>query len=713
MKKALSFLLTLAMLLTMVCIPAFAETGDPTEIADLDGLQAMTADTAYKLTANVTVPADTTVTIPAGVTLDGNGKTILVDGTISSAAVFTFSAGNKITLSNLSFGSKESPITVEAASAITLFANDTADTRADLSNVTFHEAISYTANCNGGGFMSTLRGAYTFTDCVMNTTFSQSGAYSNAAWVGQVEANASLTFTRCTTNGSVTVLGAGQGGGFIGYFKAASITLTDCLNNANITAGANAGGFIAYMGVVGGARITMTNCANYGDITGNTKGSDTTSVGGLVGVDGSGGSSYTNCRNYGKVTGKASSGSNAITGGFIGRFFNNSQHPTFTNCANYGSVEQGNRVGGFVGSSQSLGANMTHCYNYGAVTTANNNGAGFFGFVEGNNEGQTITMNDCVNFGAVTSPTATGFFASGGKSNMDFILTDCLNVGALSGSSHTGGFFGWVGNNNRSANLTRCANIGEVNTTANNNGNFAGVYIGTMILTDCYAFGSVIGAADKRGILFGTGSNVTFDGTPETGTKYLPVADAKSTVGTAAGDEVTLAQAVELMNAAFGPTIFMADTTKAAVTIANPALRAVQDTTPADGTQRIRVIATLDSLNYQDVGFRYTKYVNDVLKDEENTVYKCNTVYTSVAATGAGGEVKQVKASDLFGSYIFAVVFNGVPVEADKEVKIVITPFAIDRDGTTTYYGDTMEIIYQNGEFQSFTKTADAVKVTA
>ena len=32
MKKALSLLLTLAMLLTMVCIPAFAETGDPTEI---------------------------------------------------------------------------------------------------------------------------------------------------------------------------------------------------------------------------------------------------------------------------------------------------------------------------------------------------------------------------------------------------------------------------------------------------------------------------------------------------------------------------------------------------------------------------------------------------------------------------------------------------------------------------------------------------------
>ncbi len=712
MKKALSFLLTLTMLLTMVCIPAFAEAVDPTEIADLAGLQAMTADTAYKLTANVTVPAGTTVTIPAGVTLDGNGKTILVSGTVSSATPFKLSGGNKITVSNLSLGSEESPVTISAASAIGLFANDTAGTSADFSNVTIYESVTYTANCNGGGFMSTLAGTYTFTDCVMNTTFSQSGAWSNAAWFGQVENNAGLTFTRCTTNGSVSVSG-GQGAGIVGNFKAATITLTDCVNNADITAGANAGGFIAFMNVLGGARISMTNCANYGDITGNTKGSDTTTAAGLVGIDGSGGSSYVNCRNYGKITGKASGSSNAITGGLIGRFYNNSQHPTMTNCVNYGSVEQGNRVGGLVGSSQSLGPNLTNCYNYGAITTTTNNGGGFFGFVEGNNEGQSVVFLNCTNFGAITTPNASGFISSGGSaSNATFTLTGCFNAGSLTGTSHTGAFFGWV--LAASFSLNGCANIGALTQNGTNNiGNFGGYIAGELTLENSYAFGTFEGAANNRGILFGKGASYTFkDGTPSTGTKYLSAEDA-ATTGTAGEDEVTLSAAVELMNTAFAPTIFMADASKAAVTIANPALRAVQDTDSVDSTQRIRIIATLDSLNYQDVGFRYTKYVNDVLKDEENTVYKCKSVYTSVAATGAGSEVQQVRASDLFGTYIFAVVFNGVPVDADKEVKIVITPFAIDLDGTTTYYGDTMEIVYQNGVFQSFTKTADAVKVSA
>lgn len=80
-RRLLALLLTLTMLLGMVPVTAFGAE-EPVEISDANGLRAMASTKgSYQLTADIELPGDWTPIVSAnGVTLDGNGYTITLNG---------------------------------------------------------------------------------------------------------------------------------------------------------------------------------------------------------------------------------------------------------------------------------------------------------------------------------------------------------------------------------------------------------------------------------------------------------------------------------------------------------------------------------------------------------------------------------------------------------------------------------------------------------
>ena len=135
-----------------------------------------------------------------------------------------------------------------------------------------------------------------------------------------------------------------------------NISVRGTLNNVKST---YVGGIAARMH--GGGNVIFTNCEMRGDIIVTSA----DHVGGLVGSThweiGKGTLQFINCRMAGNIT------SNNFTGGFIA-IVSRCPKATFTNCINNGIINgYADRTGGFVGSTQSGGINLTFtdCFNYG------------------------------------------------------------------------------------------------------------------------------------------------------------------------------------------------------------------------------------------------------------------------------------------------------------------------------------------------------------
>lgn len=126
-----------------------------------------------------------------------------------------------------------------------------------------------------------------------------------------------------------------------------------------------------------------------------------------------------------------------------------------------------------------------------------------------------------------------------------------------------------------------------------------------------------------------------------------------------------------------------------------PAFCAYQETVPADGTQRVRFIAAIDMLGYSNVGFRISAaYTVDGTVKTVGIDKDCTLVYTSLTATDGEGTVVRVTAEELGGTYLYAVVINGVPANAG-DVVFTVTPYAAQ--GGRTFEGSTVTITYRNG----------------
>lgn len=128
-------------------------------------------------------------------------------------------------------------------------------------------------------------------------------------------------------------------------------------------------------------------------------------------------------------------------------------------------------------------------------------------------------------------------------------------------------------------------------------------------------------------------------------------------------------------------------------------IAAVQSTTPtAGGTQSVRFIGALQTLQASAVGFEITAtYLEDGVLKTKSWNRETGTVYTSVMAT-VDGETTKVSANELGGSYVVAIAVENVPVgigQIDFTIRAYLTV-----DGVKAY-SEAMTVSFVNGEYSA------------
>ena len=333
MKKLLSVLLTLSMLLTLLIVPISAGGTEPensdeftpvdlgtaetpknttTEggveyytdansvkyivIRDADDFKAMTGTNNYIFANNIDLSTDS-VALKVAFTasalisgwygiLDGNGYALTgfeING--HDNGLFRFTDDTKdVTFKNISFGTDSAKIAGKPSGN----------------------------NSNGILAGKSTVNSMTISNCTAYINFNESSKASMGAFIGQ-PTKGDYFFTSCKTYG--TINGKNKNGGFIGNLAATSgtYTFTDCENHVDIACGNQGNGGFVGQSQNSGPIINMTRCVNYGDISINTE--VTPLLGGFVGMMKHSGS-FANCSNEGNIATPTASG--ALSGIFVG-----------------------------------------------------------------------------------------------------------------------------------------------------------------------------------------------------------------------------------------------------------------------------------------------------------------------------------------------------------------------------------------------------------
>ncbi len=298
MKKTLSVILTLAMVISM-----FAALGLSTSAADVecatwaDVVAAYTADAtaSVKLTGDVT--CDTAIATMSG-TFDGNGYTVTI---APGAQMFTKVTGD-VTIKNFQTAAAAANDKAPIIAATNAYGEGTA-------NIVIENVIN---------------------NVDVETTLLAGGI------IGGVNGTTNLTMKSVVNNGDIK--SSNQCGGIIGNGEnTLVIDFTDVVNNGAITGTKNyAAGILNTNGAVSG---TMTRVINNGAITAEND-ADASDVGGIMGtVKGKAIVTLTECVNTGAVTLKSGkSGAHYGAAAFAIRTDNSNSVFTLVNCVNTGAI---------------------------------------------------------------------------------------------------------------------------------------------------------------------------------------------------------------------------------------------------------------------------------------------------------------------------------------------------------------------------------------
>ena len=132
-----------------------------------------------------------------------------------------------------------------------------------------------------------------------------------------------------------------------------------------------------------------------------------------------------------------------------------------------------------------------------------------------------------------------------------------------------------------------------------------------------------------------------------------------------------------------------------------PAYRGVQISPVADQAFSVRLVATVDSLSYAEVGFEVK--VTDYKGAEGTTakIYGTDAVYKSISgkdADSVGGSVVYT-AADLGGEYIYALAINKIPTDAPVTFSVT-TYYKVTAEGERIL-GATYTVTVENGRLVS------------
>ena len=332
MKKTLSILLIVAMLISMFSLAAVADTTG-TAITSAAELKAMSNSGTYYLANDITISGSWDYETPFAGTLDGNGKTIYIaDGTTLAGGLFrelknpTIKNLNIIQLGNATYNTAKSNTlsnTIEGTGVLAALAygDDKGSPVCTVQDVYIYANLTASHGKNVGGF------------------------------IGEVRYGA-LQMTRCVFDGSIKATGGTDNygvGGMVGgtWQRSYTFNIQECINYADITADAVVGGIFGTNRVGGynndncfrNTRIEF--CINYGDIT--TTASEY--AGGMFGTykmnDIAAQVRFRNDINYGTISNTRTASGNKCAGGIGGGYrgsSNGDNTSQLMGCINYGTT---------------------------------------------------------------------------------------------------------------------------------------------------------------------------------------------------------------------------------------------------------------------------------------------------------------------------------------------------------------------------------------
>jgi len=481
MKKTLSIILCLAMLLSLVAVSAYAApkadevgkvaSGYTPEGTGIDSLDKITdAAGKYYLTKDITVSASFATEFTG--TLDGNGKTINV-----SAPVFTKLAGNvkNLVLKGDIDTSAEAvqvgalAAQVSGASVITNVKNE-ANVKGYVTAGNGPDASESKASGYKAGAAGLVGRAYADIEVTKCANTGAVNGYCAGGIIGLTDGEVKVRITSCVNTGKITNVGVtanvGDGYGSIGG-------IVGCLNNSIDTViddCANAGEIVAVYkqatgGIVGGAwrsqancraendTVLIKNCKNTGDIVG---GWQTGGIAGWMRIN----LTIEGCVNNAKIASNQS-----YAGGILGR----------------GGFDNKDNAKNEDGSYSYIKVFINDCTNNGAVQSFTGQAGGIHGYCE-----TKVEYKNCVNNGAVglynpdgtnTTNIHVGGIAGSFQSTAEF--TNCVNNGKLEGGNRAGGIFGNSSQPKESAVqgkviVKNCINTADVTSTNSSAGAVGG-----------------------------------------------------------------------------------------------------------------------------------------------------------------------------------------------------------------------------------------------
>ena len=111
----------------------------------------------------------------------------------------------------------------------------------------------------------------------------------------------------------------------------------------------------------------------------------------------------------------------------------------------------------------------------------------------------------------------------------------------------------------------------------------------------------------------------------------------------------------------------------------------VKDDTATDGSYSLRFLATVNSLDFAEVGFEITAAYGS---DSKPFTKSCKYVYQSVNAANGS-----VTAESKGGDYLIALAITGIPEDVG-EVTYTVKPFAKTSTEATPIYGDAVTVVH-------------------
>ncbi len=306
------------------------------------------------------------------------------------------------------------------------------------------------------------------------------------------------------------------------------------------------------------------------------------------------------------------------------------------------------------------------------------NSAGFIASFEGT----TITISDCVNNIAITAYDTNTVRSAGivGYAKTGTVtIENCANIASVDITPETftsqrylkNAFAGGIlGEAEVAVEVTSCINIGSVT-------NRAVIDPETTVL---YAAG--IGAHNKSASAYINCINYGIISTTATTSESPATLEAIS--GAIYAKDKT---ATSTFTGCFDAT---------ATPDANPATATVgiQEKAGANNTLDVRFVASVDSLEHQNVGVAGVAYwIEDGQVKTWSFRYNCQTVYKSIQAS-VNDTTVEYAAATYGANYLMALTIAGVPT--DVNVTFKLTSFAEDASGAVVY-GQTSEVKYENG----------------